>query len=158
MTWRGSATTQDKFFAGLVYLIPLLDSLPFGLNFLQDFLGINAISLLGLPLVQLYYAPFVPLIVFFAVLLLVVRNENISHFVRFNAMQAILISIVLMLFGIVWRYFLGPILGGSLLTSTLFNTIFLGTIAAVGYSVFQSAMGRYAEIPTISNAAYSQVR
>jgi len=45
-----------------------------------------------------------------------------------------------------------------LLTTTLFNTVFLGTLAAVIYSVAQSVLGRYAEIPTISEAAYSQVR
>jgi uncharacterized membrane protein len=110
------------------------------------------------PLVQFYYFPFVPFIVFFALYLLVVRNEEMRHFIRFNAMQAILISIVLSLFGIIWQYILGPILGGSLLSTTLFNTVFLGTLAAVVYSVAQSVLGRYAEIPTISEAAYTQVR
>jgi hypothetical protein len=36
--------------------------------------------------------------------------------------------------------------------------VFLGVVAAVVYSVIQSAMGRYAEIPTISDAVYMQVR
>ncbi|MBD2021803.1 hypothetical protein H6F43_16605, partial [Leptolyngbya sp. FACHB-36] len=50
------------------------------------------------------------------------------------------------------------ILSGTMLEQTLFNTIFLGVVAAVGYAVVQSALGRYAEIPTISEAAYTQVR
>lgn len=158
MTWRGSNTAQDRIFASLVYLVPLLDVLPFGQSFLREFLGINLSALMRFPLVQIYYFPFVPFVVFFALFLLVVRNEGINHFIRFNAMQAILISIVLSLFGIVWQYVLGPILGGGLLTQTLFNTVFLGTLAAAGYSVVQSALGRYAEIPTISDAAYTQVR
>lgn len=158
MTWRGSNTAQDRIFASLVYLVPLLDVLPFGQSFLREFLGVSLGALLRFPLIQLYYAPFVPFIVFFALFLLVVRNEGIAHFIRFNAMQAILISIVLSLFSIIWQYALGPILGVSLLSQTLFNTVFLGTLAAVGYSVVQSALGRYAEIPTISDAAYTQVR
>ena len=158
MAWRGSNTAQDKIFASLVYLVPLLDVLPFGQSFLREFLSINLGTLLRFPLIQLYYTPFIPFVVFFALFLLVVRNEGIAHFIRFNAMQAILISIVLSLFSIIWQFILGPILGGSLLTQTLFNTVFLGTIVAVGYSVVQSALGRYAEIPTISDAAYTQVR
>ncbi|MGL5878515.1 MAG: Tic20 family protein, partial [Xenococcaceae cyanobacterium] len=35
---------------------------------------------------------------------------------------------------------------------------FLGTLAASFYSIVQSILGRYAEIPTLSDAAYSQVR
>jgi hypothetical protein len=74
-------------------------------------------------------------------------------------MQSILIGIVLSLFSIVWSMILGSILPpSSILTQTIFNTVFLGTIAAVFYSMVQSALGRYAEIPTISEAAYSQVR
>jgi len=34
----------------------------------------------------------------------------------------------------------------------------LGTVAAVLYSIVQSALGRYAEIPTLSEAVYMQVR
>jgi hypothetical protein len=45
-----------------------------------------------------------------------------------------------------------------LLIDTLSNAIFLGTIAAVVYSVVQTALGRYAEIPTLSEAVHMQVR
>mgnify|MGYP002777165558 CR=1 FL=1 len=158
MTWRGSTTVQDKLLGCLVYLLPILDSLPYGLNFLKEFLGLNVLAILQFPLVQLYRLPFIPFVVFFALYVLVVRNEDIGHFIRFNAMQAIMMSIVLSLFGIIWQYILGPVLGNSLLTVTLFNTVFLGTITAVTYSVVQSALGRYAEIPTISDAAHAQVR
>ncbi len=158
MTWRGSVTPQDRLFACLVYLLPILDALPFGLSFMSDFLGINPMAVLQLPLVGLYYAPFVPFIVFLVLFMLVVQNTNISHFIRFNTMQAILISIVLSLFGIIWQYVLSSILGNTILATTLFNTVFLGTLVAVGYSVVQSALGRYAEIPTLSDAVYMRVR
>jgi uncharacterized membrane protein len=57
---------------------------------------------------QIYSLPFASLIIFFALYLGVVRNENISHFIRFNAMQAILLDIVLMLCGLVLPIFEGP--------------------------------------------------
>lgn len=165
MAWRGSISPTDRIFACLVYLLPLLDVIGMVARLVGSgsFLSpiFNFIALPLAPLLGIYYGfgGFMPLIIFFALFLLVVRNESIVHFIRFNAMQSILFGIVLSLVSILWRYALAPIMGGDqLLTQTLFNTIFLGTIVAVGYSVVQSAMGRYAEIPTISDAAYTQVR
>jgi len=159
MTWRGSTSAQDRLFASLVYIIPMLDALPFGLRLLNDFFGISAlIALSRIPLIQLYYLPFVPFAVFIALYVLVVRSDSIAHFIRFNTMQAILISILLSLFSIIWQYVLASILGGTIIEQTLFSTVFLGVVAASGYSILQSAMGRYAEIPTLSEAAYAQVR
>jgi uncharacterized membrane protein len=165
MSWRGSASSSDRVFSCLVYLFPLMDvvGLVGGVlfaagSFLSPILAFIIVPLS--PLLRVYYgSQFIPLVVFFALYMLVVRNESIPHFIRFNTMQSILIGIVLSLFSIVWSMILGSILPpSSILTQTIFNTVFLGTIAAVFYSMVQSALGRYAEIPTISEAAYSQVR
>lgn len=159
MTWRGSTTPLDRTFACLPYLLPLLDGLTFSGPFFRQFPMLQPLLLPLLPLIQIYRGiPLMGLIIFFALFLLVVRNENISHFIRFNTMQAILLDIVLVLCSIVMSYILQPVLGGGLLLDTLFNVIFLGTIAAIVFSVVQSVLGRYAEIPTLSNAVYMQVR
>ncbi|MBD0328229.1 MAG: hypothetical protein ICV68_17550, partial [Pyrinomonadaceae bacterium] len=97
------------------------------------------------------------LIIFFALYLGVVRNENISHFIRFNAMQAILLDIVLMLCGLVLPIFSNG-LQVALIAETLYNMVFLGAFAAFVYAVVQSLLGRYAEIPPLSDAVYMQVR
>ncbi|MGI0487187.1 Tic20 family protein [Pantanalinema rosaneae CENA516] len=164
MAWRGSTSPTDRVFACIAYLLPVLDVLGFiGLPLLNS--GSFLAPLIALivqplwPLLAFYYGvPFLPLAVFFALYMLVVRNETIAHFIRFNVMQSILFGIVLSLFSILWRFALGPIFTGTLVQDTLFNTVFLGTIVAVGYAIVQSALGRYAEIPTISDAAYTQVR
>ncbi|MDJ1183171.1 Tic20 family protein [Roseofilum casamattae] len=159
MTWRGTTTVADRIFACLPYLLPLLYGLPFGISLMQQF-PILALLLIPLaPLMQIYSSiPFAGLIIFFALFMLVVRNTNINHFIRFNTMQAILIDIVLVLCSLVMNYLLQPVLRGGLALETLNNTIFLGVLVAVGYAIAQSIMGRYAEIPTISEAAYTQVR
>ncbi len=166
MAWRGSTTLSDRIFSCLVYLLPLMDvvGLAGGVliasgSFLTPVLA--AIVLPLSPLFSIYYGfgGFMPLIIFFALYMLVVRNESVPHFIRFNAMQSILIGIVLSLFSILWSFVFSSIFPAtSLVTQTIFNTIFLAVIAAVGYSIVQSALGRYAEIPTISEAAYTQVR
>jgi uncharacterized membrane protein len=103
------------------------------------------------------YIPFAGFIVFIGLYMLVVRNENIPHFIRFNTMQAILIDIVLILCTLVFQVF-GSVLLQGFVGETLYNMIFLGLLAVFFYSVIQSLSGKYAEIPTISDAVYMQVR
>jgi uncharacterized membrane protein len=87
----------------------------------------------------------------------VVRNENIAHFIRFNTMQAIILDIVIFLCGILTDL-VRLVPGSGFAVQTLETTIFLGIVAAVIYSVAESLMGKYAEIPAISDAVHMQVR
>lgn len=154
MTWRGTVTVKDRIFAALPYLLPLISGLMFGRFLFTQFPALQVIFVPLMPVLLVYTTiPFASLIIFFALFLLVVRNERIPHFIRFNTLQAILIDIVLA----VCSYIL-PLLGRGFVAETLSNVIFLATLAACGYSVVQSLLGRYAEIPPISEAVYMQVR
>lgn len=159
MTWRGSTDTKDRIFAALVYLLPLYSAFAFGIFIFQQipFLG-AALAIALYPLAFLYSSlgSFGSLIIFFVLFFAVVRNPRISHFIRFNTMQAILIDILVYLLGLVLGFFARG-LGANLALETLYNVVFLGAFAACVYSIIQSVIGKYAEIPTISEAAYSQV-
>jgi uncharacterized membrane protein len=159
MTWRGSTTVPDRIFASLPYLLPLIDGLVFGSFLLRQFPPLQVLLFPLQPVLIIYgsLGSFGQLIVFFALFLLVVRNEKINHFIRFNTMQAILLDIVIFLCSILVRI-LGQLPGTGFAIETVANTIFLGVVVAVGYSVIQSVIGRYAEIPAISDAVYMQVR
>ncbi len=157
MSWRGSTTLKDRTLACLPYLLPLAEGIVFGGFLFRQFPAVALVFVPLFPLVQIYNTPFVGLIVFFALFLLVVRNEKISHFIRFNTMQAILLDIVLFLGSIIVQI-LSPIPGSAFAIETVSSTIFLGIVAAVVYAVVQSLLGRYAEIPAISEAVYTQVR
>jgi hypothetical protein len=159
MTWRGSTDTKDRIFAALVYLLPLYSAFALGDSIFQQipFLGAALVIVLT-PLAFLYSSlgSFGSLIIFFVLFLAVVRNPRISHFIRFNTMQAILIDILVYLLGSVLKFF-DERLGANFVLETLFNVVFLGAFAACVYSIIQSVIGKYADIPTISEAAYSQV-
>jgi len=159
MTWRGTTTVKDRIFASLPYLLPLLDVQLFGMFLFRQFPILKWIYDVPLkPLLALYYGfPLGSLIIFFVLYFAVVRNERINHLIRFNAMQAILIGIILTLVSLVFQI-LGRLLFSGLLVETLFNIIFLGTLVASIYSIIQSLLGRYAELPGISEASYFQVR
>ena len=159
MTWRGSTDTKDRIFAALVYLLPLYSAFAFGDSIFQQipFLG-AALAIALYPLAFLYSSlgSFGSLIIFLVLFFAVVRNPRISHFIRFNTMQAILIDILVYLLGLVLG-FVARGLGANLVVETLYNVVFLGAFAACVYSIIQSVIGKYADIPTISEAAYSQV-
>lgn len=152
------ATTSeptDRLFGALPYLLPLVYALPFGVPLLMKFPILSVIYLPLQPLLQIYSFPFAGLIIFFILYSAVVRNTNISHFIRFNTLQAILIDIGLVLFGLVIRIF--GVGGGGLIVETLTNVAFLATLIACIYAMIQSILGKYAELPTISEAAYAQL-
>jgi hypothetical protein len=158
MTWRGSTTVKDRIFASLPYLLPIISALPFGVFLFRQFPALGIILIPLQPVVFIYSAiPFAGLVIFFLLFLLVVRNERILHFIRFNTMQAILLDILLVLCTLLFDILLRG-LGTNLVTETLFNIVFLGTVAACGYSIVQSLLGHYAEIPTLSEAVHAQVR
>ncbi|HEY9801637.1 MAG TPA: Tic20 family protein [Leptolyngbyaceae cyanobacterium] len=158
MTWRGEITIQDRIFACLPYLLPLIEVFAFGQFFLSEFPVLQVLFVPLIPLLRIYYGVrYAGLIIFFALWLLVVRNERISHFIRFNTMQAILLDIIVFLCGILTDI-VRLVPGAGFATQTLYTTIFLGIIAGIVYSVANSLMGRYAEIPAISDAVYMQVR
>lgn len=158
MTWRGETTIKDRLFACLPYALPLVSVIPFGGFLFRQFPPLELLFLPLTPVMFIYsQIPFAGIVVFFLLFLLVVRNEKIIHFIRFNAMQAILLDIALTLCSLLLGVFM-PALGQNLITETVFNIIFLSTLIAAGYSIFQSLSGRYAEIPTISEAVYTQVR
>lgn len=157
MTWNGTQTVRDRIFSILPYALPLMYGLQFGQYLFQQFPILQLIAIPLLPLLAIYQSfPFAGLIIFFALFMLVVRNENIPRFIRFNTMQAILIDILLVLCSLILGI-LGAGLQGFII-ETLYNMIFLGVLAAVFYSIVQCALGRYPEIPTISDAVNMQVR
>jgi len=158
MAWRGSTTVKDRIFASLPYLLPIISALPFGSFLFRQFPALAIILVPLQPVLFIYSAiPFAGLVIFFLLFLLVVRNERIIHFIRFNTMQAILLDILLVLCSLLFDILMRG-LGTNLVTETLFNIVFLGTVVACGYSIVQSLLGQYAEIPTLSEAVHAQVR
>jgi uncharacterized membrane protein len=159
MTWRGSTTVPHRIFACLPYLLPLAQSLVFSISFFNVFPALGMVIIpLVLPVLALYSTiPFADIAIFLVLLLLVVRNEKVPHFIRFNTMQALLVDFVLYVGSLIFR-FLGNTEDLGILVTALSSTIFLSALAIFIYSVVQSLRGVYAEIPTLSDAVYSQVQ
>ncbi|CAN5722004.1 hypothetical protein BH23CYA1_BH23CYA1_00180 [soil metagenome] len=158
---NGSATALDRAFAALSYVMPLASALAAG-SYFFTFLQVQAPAVLRV--ISLILAPLQPLIalensifglfIFIALFVFVIRNTNISRFIRFNVLQAILVSFMISIVSLILDVLE---LTRGLVGETLLNVLFLGGMAIVIYSVAQSVLGRYAEIPTISDAVNMQM-
>ncbi len=94
---------------------------------------------------SLPFGSFLLFIILFAGL---VRNPNVPYFVRYNACQALLIDIALIIISYLLRIF--PIV-------ELGSIIFIFTICIFIYSIFQCIYGVEPEIPLISKSVRMQI-
>lgn len=170
MSWRGSNTIQDKIFASLTYLVPLVEVLRFG-AFL--FALLPPLEMLFSPLSFLSsiygsYGGLLALAIFFGLYFGVVRNQSLSYFLRFHTMQALLLGIfawlceyLLQLFGLSQQLVFGGFPTANdpmeLLVAIVSSAIFIFVVGGSIYSIFQALRGETAKIPIISDAANSQV-
>ncbi len=159
---NSSAPALDRAFSSLAYVMPLASALDASSYFFR-FLAEQAPPVLAV--IQQLLVPLQPLIaiensilglgVFILLFVFVIRNDNISRFIRFNVLQAIVVSFTISITLYILQ--LLSLTGNNLIGETLSNVMFLGGMAIVVYSVARSVMGQYAEIPTISDAVNMQM-
>jgi uncharacterized membrane protein len=161
MTWRASTTIQDRVLACLPYLLPLITSLGSSGLILMAFPAIgNVILPLLLPLLLLLNNGILTVstfVIFIVLFLLVVRNEKVSRFIRFNTMQALLLGIILSLLQLIVSV-LSAAPGSGLMVAVFSSIVILGVWGVIVYSMVQSLRGLYAEVPTLSETASMYVR
>jgi len=139
----------QRLLAALAYLLPWADAIGFG----------NGVLSLAQPLQLLALeqaVPFGGLVLFLALFLLVVRNQEVPYLIRNNLLQANLIDLVLVQLSLAFQVLLSP-LGGGFAVRTLESTVFLATLLLVVFSMVQSLRGIEADIPTVSEAVRMQL-
>ncbi len=166
MVRRSSVGYLDRIYATLPYLLPIAAVVPFGAFLFIQFPLLQAIffpvfKLNLILLISIIDFISIRFVAWFCVFIFVVRNFKVNHFVRFNAMQALLLDIIVALMSAI-RELLSLILGNfaffPFMLQIIASVTFLGITAAFLYSIFQCVLGKYAEMPIVSDVAYSQVR
>lgn len=147
----------QRLLAVLFYLLPWSDALPFGSALISVFPWLIWLQRPALPLLLLDQSvPFGGFVLFLVLFLAVVRNPKVPNYLRFNALQAILLDILLTVLSLGFRVLLSP-LGDSIVLRTLNNTIFIGCLAVLLYALLQCSRGKEADLPTISEAVRMQL-
>jgi Chloroplast import apparatus Tic20-like len=171
--WRSTTDPTERVLACLPYAIPMLEAFPFGQILFALFppLAIIGIPLLPFGIVSGFLSsilgPYSGVIIFFLLYFFVVRNLSIRHFIRYNTMVALLISICLTLISILFEGLgfsleklssLATVPGMAYILAILASIAFIAVMGSAIYAIVHCAMGRYVSIPMVSNAADAQVR
>ena len=132
-----------------LYTLPLKASIPFGYYLFYKYSFLKILLLLTYPIEiiekSLPFGRFILFIILFAGL---ARNPNVPYFVRYNACQALLIDIALIIISYFLRIF--PIV-------ELGSIIFIFTLCIFIYSISQCIYGVEPEIPLISKSVRMQI-
>ena len=133
----------------IFYTLPLKAALPFGYYLLYKFSFLKVLLYLTFPVAIIERSlPFGGLLFFLILFAGVVRNPNVPYFVRYNACQALLLDIALIIITYLLRIL--PVAEFGLIVFVLTLCIFL-------FSFFQCINGVEPEIPFISKSVRMQI-
>ena len=135
--------------AGFFYTLPLKASFNFGYYFFYKFSFLKILLYLTFPIAIIERSlPFGGFFLFLILFAGVVRNPNVPYFVRYNACQALLLDIGLIIITYLTRI---------LPLSEIGSIVFLFTISIFIFSIFQCINGVEPEIPFISKSVRMQI-
>ena len=134
----------------LIYTLPLNAAKPFGDYLFSKYYFLEKlIDLLTFPIEIIEKSlPFGSLLLFIILFAGLVRNPKVPYFIRYNACQALLMDIALIIISYLLRIF--PIV-------ELGSIIFIFTLSIFIYSIFQCLSGVEPEIPLISKSVRMQI-
>ena len=159
MSYQGPVPSTERLFSSLAYALPFFNSLHYG-RFLFSRFPFLAIAIEPLlPLLAAYRSvPYASFVAFFALYLGVVRNPNFGKYVRFNAMQAVVLDVFLALPTLLQRILGTPSGGiGFKVLEWGYNGIFLFAVASFLYSVASCILGKTPYLPVVASAADRQL-
>ena len=132
-----------------MYTFPLKASIPFGYYLFYKYSFLKILLYLTFPIAIIEKSlPFGGFLLFIILYAGLVRNPKVPYFIRYNACQALLIDIALIIISYLLRIF--PI-------AELSSIIFIFTLCIFIYSIYQCIYGVEPEIPLISKSVRMQI-
>ena len=136
----------------LLYMIPWADSLPLGNHLYIKYPFTQIIQIPAIPIILLERSiPFGSLLLFLAIFIGLVRNNKVSYFLRFNALQSLLINIGIIIISFIVEIFLSPF-ANSLIIRTLSSTLLISLFSIITYCIWSCTQGDEPNLPGISEA------
>ena len=141
----------------ILYMIPWVDSLKFGNHLYIKYPFTQIIQIPAIPIILIERSiPFGNLLLFLAIYIGLIRNSKISYFLRFNALQSLLINIGIIIVSFVFEILFSPFLD-SLIIRTFSSTLFISLFSMIFYCVWSCTQGKEPDLPIISEAAKMQL-
>ena len=140
-----------------LYMIPWSDSLTFGNHLYIKYPFIQIIQIHAIPIILIERSiPFGSLLLFLSIFFGLVRNSKVSYFLRFNALQSLLINIGIIIASFIFEINFSPF-ANSLIIRTLSSSLLISIFLMIIYSVWSCTQGNEPNLPGISQAAKMQL-
>ncbi|KAL4193668.1 hypothetical protein AMTRI_Chr06g200670 [Amborella trichopoda] len=154
----GTVPAIERLISATSYLLPFFNGLHYGRYIFMRFPKLELVFEPLFPLISAYRSvPYASFVAFFALYLAVVRNPNFSRYVRFNAMQALFLDVLLVVPLLLERIF-SPSSGlGFRLVILGHNFIFMLLVSCFAYCVGYCVIGRTPALPFVAKAAGAQI-
>ena len=147
----------SKILGILLYMIPWSDSLRFGNHLFIKYPFTQIIQIPAFPIILIERSiPFGNLLIFLAIFIGIVRNNKVSYFLRFNALQSLLINIGVIIISYVFEILFSSFYA-SLIIRTLSSTLLISIFSMIIYCVWSCTQGNEPDLPWISQATKMQL-
>ena len=147
----------ERLLGVLLYMIPWSDSLTFGNHLYIKYPFIQIIQIPAIPIILIERSiPFGSLLLFLAIFFGLVRNSKVSYFLRFNALQSLLINIGIIIASFIFEIIFSPF-ANSLIIRTLSSSLLISIFLMIIYSVWSCTQGNEPNLPGISQATKMQL-
>jgi len=141
----------------LLYMIPWSDSLVFGNHLYIKYPFTQIIQIPAIPIILIERSiPFGSLLLFLAIFLGIVRNNQVSYFLRFNALQSLLINIGIIIVSFIYEIIFSTFLN-SLIIRTFSTTLLISLFSMIVYCAWSCTQGNEPDLPGISKATKMQL-
>jgi uncharacterized membrane protein len=141
----------------LLYLIPWADCLKFGNHLFIKYPFTQIIQIPAIPIIIIErLIPFGNFLLFLLIFIGLVRNSKVSYFLRFNALQSLLINIGIIIVSFIFDILFNPF-GNSLIIRTFSSTILISLFSIITYCVWSCTQGNEPNLPGISQATKIQL-
>ena len=148
---------QGKMLGILLYMIPWADCLSFGNNLFVKYPFTQIIQIPAIPIIIIErLLPFGNLLLFLAIFLGLVRNNKVSYFLRFNALQSLLLNIGIIIISFIVEIFFTPF-SSTLIIRTLSSTLLISLLSMITYCMWSCTQGKEPNLPVISEATKLQL-
>ena len=140
-----------------LYILPLKSAIPFGAYLFDKYPFLKVLEDLTYPVLMIEMSlPLAGGLLLFLILYAgLVRNPKVPYFIRYNACQALLIDIALIIISYLFQIF--PLYEFGSIILILGSIVFLSILCIFIYSITQCIYGIEPEIPFISNSVRMQI-
>ncbi|KAL8544685.1 hypothetical protein ACS0TY_005059 [Phlomoides rotata] len=149
----------DRLISAASYFLPFFNGLQYGRFLFVKYPILAAPFEPLIPLLSLYHSvPYASFVTFFGLYLGIVKNPNFSRYARFNALQALVLDVLLVVPVLLQRIITPGRSGIALkLTAWAYSGLFLFVVACFVYGFVSSIMGNTPYLPFVADAAGRQL-